>query len=775
MDDFDATCPICLKTIKEAYVTVCGHSYCYQCITAHLAISPSCPTCKGQLSNAQIFPNFMLNNMLERALRQEQLQTHKHHLAPVKQLEESLLRNEKDLSIGDIDGLLNTLIEKKRRMEAQEKQVEAEVLLDFLESMKSQKERELERLVKEVHVLDADIRKVQKQHSVLSRQTGDILPPDLRKDGTIQSKKRRLQPHMGNLESVYFETYLMQQNNLSSLTAVVAQQHAQVGASLAADSLPTGPQKKRARISETNVKQEQAELQAEQEEEKEEEEEEEGYHHHHSNSSDKPSSHSAQSRKLQMLAKTSATGQRIHPNTLATVAGVGDSGAILGSARSIAEAMVAGLHKSAVNVGVGVGANSSVSGVGGSGLLSAASAEGSTVLEMFSKKLSKLVKYSEFEVVSTFKFCDVSQDMCVVSSISFDREDEFFAMGGLTKKIKVYEYNPFICAPSRMHFPVQELTSDARISCIRWSPYIKAHLASSGYNGVLSVWDVSQSQVVWSAKEHEKRIWAIDYALPDPSKMVSASDDHRVKLWTINQRRSNLTIDLGANVCGVRYNPTSAYHIAVASSDHNVYYYDLRMPVCPMLTLASHTRAVSHIDFLSPNELVSMSVDGSLKLWDLSASAAPERHKSQQTYAGHNNSRYFVGMCMVQGDYLVCGSEDNILYTYSKDLDLPILSHTMPQPLKEGEASHNLLQQSIRGPIINNYNSSIPSSASTHTGAPITMATTPMQHTASMNGTCSNSGSLPVVPHTTALCTKRDTPVLLAANSRGAVQLLRLN
>ena len=36
-------------------------------------------------------------------------------------------------------------------------------------------------------------------------------------------------------------------------------------------------------------------------------------------------------------------------------------------------------------------------------------------------------------------------------------------------------------------------------------------------------------------KEHEKRVWSVDYSLADPTKLASGSDDGAVKLWNINQ------------------------------------------------------------------------------------------------------------------------------------------------------------------------------------------------------------------------------------------------
>mgnify|MGYP002386142399 CR=1 FL=1 len=62
-------------------------------------------------------------------------------------------------------------------------------------------------------------------------------------------------------------------------------------------------------------------------------------------------------------------------------------------------------------------------------------------------------------------------------------------------------------------------------SCLSWNGYIKSQLCSSDYEGVVSVWDAIQSNVVISFDEHDKRAWSVDFALTDPTKIASGSDD----------------------------------------------------------------------------------------------------------------------------------------------------------------------------------------------------------------------------------------------------------
>jgi len=320
------------------------------------------------------------------------------------------------------------------------------------------------------------------------------------------------------------------------------------------------------------------------------------------------------------------------------------------------------------------------------------------------------------------KFGDVHSDMSVVSSIAFDRDDEFFAMGGVTKKVRIFEYGPIVNAPTQMHFPVNEIKCDTRLSCVRWSPYIKVQMAASGYNGQVYIWDASTSQCINSLTEHEKRIWSIDYSFIDPTKLASASDDTRVKVWTTNQKRSALTIEGGANICSVKFNPASATQLVFGSSDHNVYYYDLRNISSPLYVLSEHQKAVSYVDFLNSDELVSASIDSTVKLWNASVTT----NRSVRTFGDHVNRRNFVGLAVVMDDFISVGSEENTMYTYYKELNKSILSYDFGtnEPTELGKSDEIFLPQ--------------PKS------------------------------------YVSAICAKKDSNRVLAANSKGVVRLLRM-
>lgn len=85
----DFVCPICFDTIDEAFMTKCGHTFCYQCITRSLEESNRCPKCNYIIDKPdQIFPNFLLNELVQKVKeRTGQKKTNK--MVPDTQLQES--------------------------------------------------------------------------------------------------------------------------------------------------------------------------------------------------------------------------------------------------------------------------------------------------------------------------------------------------------------------------------------------------------------------------------------------------------------------------------------------------------------------------------------------------------------------------------------------------------------------------------------------------------------------------------------------------------------
>ncbi|GFX09029.1 e3 ubiquitin-protein ligase COP1 [Trichonephila clavipes] len=188
-------------------------------------------------------------------------------------------------------------------------------------------------------------------------------------------------------------------------------------------------------------------------------------------------------------------------------------------------------------------------------------------LDSFDEDLGKFVRYNSVRPLATLNYsADNFVGSTIVSSIEFDKDNEYFAIAGVTKKIKVFEYAAVIRDTIDMHYPSNEMVCNSKISCISWSSFHKNMLASSDYDGTVTLWDAFTNQKIKTYQEHEKRCWSVDFNRVDTQLIASGSDDAKVKLWTTNMEHSFATLEAKANVCCVKFNPESRNYLAFGSA-----------------------------------------------------------------------------------------------------------------------------------------------------------------------------------------------------------------
>ncbi|KAG7262042.1 hypothetical protein CRUP_015990, partial [Coryphaenoides rupestris] len=242
-------------------------------------------------------------------------------------------------------------------------------------------------------------------------------------------------------------------------------------------------------------------------------------------------------------------------------------------------------------------------------------------LDDFMECLSKFTRYNSVRPLATLSYAsDLYNGSSIVSSIEFDRDCDYFAIAGVTKKIKVFEYGLVIQDAVDIHYPVNEMTCNSKISCISWSSYHKNLLASSDYEGTVILWDGFTGQRSKVYQEHEKRCWSVDFNLMDPKLLASGSDDAKVKLWSTNLDNSVASIEAKANA---------------------------------VMVFKGHRKAVSYAKFVNGEEIVYRQ---SLKLWNVN------KPHCLRSFKGHVNEKNFVG------------SENNSLYLYYKGLSKTLLT-----------------------------------------------------------------------------------------------------
>ena len=219
------------------------------------------------------------------------------------------------------------------------------------------------------------------------------------------------------------------------------------------------------------------------------------------------------------------------------------------------------------------------------------------------------------------------------------------------------------------HYPILEIPTQNKISCLSWSRHDEAVLAASTHKGEILIHDTHANVQLQTLREHRKRTWYVNFSTQQPNMLLSGSDDQTVKLWDVGRQAvSTMTIQTSANVCCVKFNPYDLNEFAFGSADHNIYSYDIRQARTPLCVFEGHWRAVSHVMFLNRSELISASTDSSCKLWNV------EKQEAGLSYTGHSNQRNFVGLCG-SNDFFAVGSEDSAVYVYHKRFSGPVVRY----------------------------------------------------------------------------------------------------
>lgn len=134
--------------------------------------------------------------------------------------------------------------------------------------------------------------------------------------------------------------------------------------------------------------------------------------------------------------------------------------------------------------------------------------------------------------------------------------------------------------------------------------------------------------------------------------------------------------------------------------DHNVHLYDLRSVSRPLDVFKGHKKAVSYVRFADNSTVVSASTDCTLRQWELPGQEGggnlllpTATGRLARTFSGHLNEKNFVGLT-VQGELYACGSENNAVYVYHRDLSKPLTTYRFSSacPLTESTLENETQQ-----------------------------------------------------------------------------------
>lgn len=304
------------------------------------------------------------------------------------------------------------------------------------------------------------------------------------------------------------------------------------------------------------------------------------------------------------------------------------------------------------------------------------------------KEIQSYTKTYRIQEIAAFKHGEeLSTSSRIISSIESDNSGNYCATAGVLKRISVYNLKQLVSDHessiyTNHTYPILDIQSNAKISCLSWNPFYETKICSSDYDGVVKMYDTADYKDACNSwTEHEKRCWSIDTSVLNPRQIISGSDDGKVKLWSLQSQKSQSTLDIKANVCSVRFSPTDSNLIAVGSADRRVFLFDLRKPSTPLLNEKKHSKSVSYVRFTqsssstSNSSIISASTDSTLRLWTVEDSNTG-KWNSDHIYSGHCNEKNFVGLSVENG-LIATGSEDNSVVIYNQNIKRPVIKYFM--------------------------------------------------------------------------------------------------
>lgn len=301
----------------------------------------------------------------------------------------------------------------------------------------------------------------------------------------------------------------------------------------------------------------------------------------------------------------------------------------------------------------------------------------------FAKNLNVVSQRSGFVVESTIRSGNMASPQEMVCYADFDADDSHFATVSVSRSVKVFDFASMLENPNALQFPVWQSTTRSKLSSVSWNSYIRSHLITSDYEGVIQLWDVASGSTfeLNQFEDHEKRVWSIDFSQLDPMQFASASDDATVRIWNLQQPSSVACMKTPSNACSVHYSPQRATMLAVACANHCSYVFDTRKVDSPLAVLSGANRAVSYVRFMDGNTVIGASTDSAIRSWDISSVVdSPTAHQTalpyQEEYLGHVNERNFVGLSVHPDGYIAAGSEDNKVYCYYRAFPFALTTYS---------------------------------------------------------------------------------------------------
>ncbi|KAL6776764.1 hypothetical protein ACKKBF_B30830 [Auxenochlorella protothecoides x Auxenochlorella symbiontica] len=198
---------------------------------------------------------------------------------------------------------------------------------------------------------------------------------------------------------------------------------------------------------------------------------------------------------------------------------------------------------------------------------------------------------------------------------------------------------------------------------LHWTPD-GLNLVSCSPDRTVRAWDASTGQQVKKMSEHGDIVNSCCPLKRGSPLLVSGSDDGTAKVWDLRSKRSVATFTEKYQVLAVAWSEAGDA-VYTGGIENVVRAWDLRRGA-PSLTLAGHADTVTGLA-TSPDgaHLLSNSMDGTLRVWDVRPYAAQDRCQRVVTGHVHNFERNLLRCAWSpDGERVTAGSADRMVYVW---------------------------------------------------------------------------------------------------------------
>ncbi|KAM9362415.1 WD repeat-containing protein 1 [Symphorus nematophorus] len=200
------------------------------------------------------------------------------------------------------------------------------------------------------------------------------------------------------------------------------------------------------------------------------------------------------------------------------------------------------------------------------------------------------------------------------------------------------------------------------VNCVRFSPNGNCFV-TAGADGQILMYDGKSGEFVRSLggeKAHKGGIYAVSWS-PDSSQMISASGDKTVKLWDVEAGTAVTTFNMGTEVTDQQLGCLwQNDHLLSISLSGYINYLDKNNPDRPIRTIKGHSKSIQCLTVHKSDGrpyIYSGSHDGHINYWDVETG-------ENDCFSGKGHSNQVSKMVTDEDNELVtCSMDDTLRFT----------------------------------------------------------------------------------------------------------------